>query len=180
MLVRAALQPETAPLQAWRTDHSGTLPTMDRYSEARRATSLTRGQWLTHGHTQKTHRRWCSPCFTIVRPYCSIGVCDFSIQARTLALIYTHVPIQPFAFWAVASISTRRVTLSLVTVNISARQRTGRSTLVVLEPSRTLQSYENKVARLKCVKLLYLGITFISLCFFRRLLWCTEFQIILW
>jgi len=78
-------------------------------------------------------------CLARIRPHCSIGVCDFSIQARALALFHTHATIQPLSFWTVAAISTGRVALSLVTVNISARQGTGRSTLVVLEPGRTLQ-----------------------------------------
>ena len=107
--------------------------------------------WLTHGHTQKhTDTKWCLPCFTRICPYCSIGVCNFSIQARALALFYTHVAIQPLSLWTVAAISTGWVTLSLVTVNISARQGTRWSTLVILEPSRTLQSCETKVARLNC------------------------------
>ena len=105
--------------------------------------------WLTHGQ-KHTQTKWCLPCFTRVRPYCSIGVCDFPIQARALTLFHAHATIQPLALRTVASISAGRVALGFVAVNISARQGTGRATLVVLESSRTLQSYETKAVHLKC------------------------------
>ena len=78
------------------------------------------------------------PSLAGLRPLCSVGISDIAIQTRTVALINTLIPIQPLSWRTMTTICARRSALRLVADNISAGQRTGRTTFIVLLFVRTV------------------------------------------